>query len=142
MINCACSASLKLVVMRSSFNQMHASSNLTSMRTKKVGSLVTSLYVSVCLCPPPFYFITGPLRYQTCFSKQVQCLNCASQCRVLLRDKWQLRNESLSVEELEYIFQWSFQCGKNCWENKILNITSNDTDFLFTLLRRRNMLVQ
>jgi hypothetical protein len=46
MINCACSASLKWVVIRSSSNQMHASSNLPSMRTKKVGTLVTSLYVS------------------------------------------------------------------------------------------------
>jgi hypothetical protein len=46
MINCACSASLKLVVIRSSSNQMHASSNLPSVRTKKVGTLVTSLYVS------------------------------------------------------------------------------------------------
>ena len=46
MINCACSASLKRVVIRSSSNQMHASSNLPSMRTKKVGTLVTSLYVS------------------------------------------------------------------------------------------------
>jgi hypothetical protein len=45
-INCACSASLKWVVIRSSSNQMHASSNLSSMRTKKVGTLVTSLYVS------------------------------------------------------------------------------------------------
>ena len=35
MINCACSASLKWVVIRSSSNQMHASSNLSSMRTKK-----------------------------------------------------------------------------------------------------------
>jgi hypothetical protein len=35
MINCACSASLKWVVIRSSSNQMHASSNLPSMRTKK-----------------------------------------------------------------------------------------------------------
>jgi hypothetical protein len=50
MINCACSASLKWVVIRSSSNQMHASSNLPSMRTKKVGTLVTSLYVST-LCP-------------------------------------------------------------------------------------------
>jgi hypothetical protein len=49
MINCACSASLKLVVIRSSSNQMHASSNLPSVRTKKVGTLVTSLYVST-LC--------------------------------------------------------------------------------------------
>jgi hypothetical protein len=46
MINCACSASLKLVVIRSSSNQMHVSSNLPSVRTKKVGTLVTSLYVS------------------------------------------------------------------------------------------------
>ena len=46
MINCACSASLKRVVIRLSSNQMHASSNLPSMRTKKVGTLVTSLYVS------------------------------------------------------------------------------------------------
>ena len=46
MINCACSASLKWVVIRLSSNQMHASSNLPSMRTKKVGTLVTSLYVS------------------------------------------------------------------------------------------------
>jgi hypothetical protein len=46
MINCACSASLKLVVIGSSSNQMHASSNLPSVRTKKVGTLVTSLYVS------------------------------------------------------------------------------------------------
>jgi hypothetical protein len=46
MINCACSASLKWVFIRSSSNQMHASSNLPSMRTKKVGTLVTSLYVS------------------------------------------------------------------------------------------------
>jgi hypothetical protein len=46
MINCACSASLKWVVIRSSSNQMHASSNLLSTRTKKVGTLVTTLYVS------------------------------------------------------------------------------------------------
>jgi hypothetical protein len=45
MINCACSASLKWAVIRSSSNQMHASSNLPSMRAKKVGTLVTSLYV-------------------------------------------------------------------------------------------------
>jgi hypothetical protein len=39
----ACSASLKLVIIRSSSNQMHASSNLPSKRTKKVGTLVTSI---------------------------------------------------------------------------------------------------
>jgi hypothetical protein len=49
MIKCACSASLKWVVIRLLSNQMHASSNLASMRTKKVGTLVTSLYVST-LC--------------------------------------------------------------------------------------------
>jgi hypothetical protein len=46
MIICACSASLKWVVIRSSSNQMHAYSNFPSMRTKKVGTVVTSLYVS------------------------------------------------------------------------------------------------
>jgi hypothetical protein len=50
MINCAFSASLEWVVFRSSSNQMHASSNLQSMRTKKVGTLVTSLYVSTLWC--------------------------------------------------------------------------------------------
>jgi hypothetical protein len=46
LINCACSASLKWVVIRSSSNQMHASSNLPIVRTKKVGTRVTSQYVS------------------------------------------------------------------------------------------------
>jgi hypothetical protein len=48
-INCACSASLKWVVIRSSSNRMHASSNLPSMRTKKVGTLVSHSRFEVLL---------------------------------------------------------------------------------------------
>jgi hypothetical protein len=61
LINCACSASLKWVVIRLSSNQMHASSNLPSMRTKKVGTLVTSLYVST-LWSGAIFFDSSPVR--------------------------------------------------------------------------------
>ena len=45
MINYACSSSFNLVVIISSSNEMHASSNFPSMRTKKVGTTVRPLYV-------------------------------------------------------------------------------------------------
>jgi hypothetical protein len=69
LINCTCSVSseqLKWVV-RSSSNQMHASSNLPSMRTKKVGTLVITLYMyllCVNIMPPPPVL---PFGVSTCY---------------------------------------------------------------------------
>ena len=65
MINCVCLASLNLVVIRSSSNQMHTSSNLPSMHTKIVGTTVTTLYV-----------------YTLCQSRIViaRNLNCGTRC--------------------------------------------------------------